>query len=223
MSPRYDYPRPMASGDNCLFTFDGKALKVLLIQRGKAPYKGMWALPGGFIELDETLLETSRRELEEETGLTGVDLRFLGVYGDPGRDPRGRVITTVHWGIVPFDQASVRAGDDAAKAQWHPAYRPPRLAFDHGLALKDGLALLRRETLASDGAFRFLPARFERDALRRVFEKVLRKKIEAARFDRAMAASGLLKSAPGGLSRLCRKTLKKRVRESEERRAIVDF
>ena len=128
----YDWPRPMVTVDAAVFTFIGSKAKLLLIERGKEPYKGQWALPGGFVEIDEELEDAAARELEEETGLTGVDLEQMRTFGTIGRDPRGRQITIVFMGIAEKGHNKIKAGDDAAKARWFDIEKlPENMAFDH--------------------------------------------------------------------------------------------
>lgn len=127
----YKYPRPALTADCVIFgsSVDG-GYKVLLIQRGSDPFKGMWALPGGFMEMDETLEQCARRELKEETGLdTPVRFEELGSFSTIGRDPRGRTVTVAFLAVVPLSE--VQGGDDAAAAQWFPLNELPSLAFDH--------------------------------------------------------------------------------------------
>ncbi len=113
---------------------------VLLVQRGHPPFAGEWALPGGFVNIDEPLEAAAARELEEETGLKGVDLEQLHTYGDPERDPRGRVVTVAYLGVLPTDASQeVQGADDAAQARWFPIEALPRLAFDHAEIIRDGL------------------------------------------------------------------------------------
>ncbi len=111
----YDFPRPSVSVDAVIFKKEDERFLILLIQRGHYPFEDMWALPGGFIEMEETLEESIARELEEETGLKDLQLEQLHTFGDPGRDPRGRTITVAYQGIA-GEKARVRAGDDAAAA-----------------------------------------------------------------------------------------------------------
>ena len=112
------YPKPAVAADTALFAIDGKAVKILLIRRGNYPYKNCWALPGGFVDMDEDTLRSARRELEEETGLRGIYLEQAFTWSEPGRDPRGRVITVSYIALADFGKLSPRAGDDAADAQW---------------------------------------------------------------------------------------------------------
>ena len=138
----YEYPRPMVTVDLVLVTKDA-APRVLLIRRKRDPFAGCWALPGGFIEMNETLDESARRELKEETGLAVGKLVQLGVYGDPGRDPRGRTITVAYLVRVDAKKLKPIAADDAAEVDWFPLRRPPKLAFDHAKVLADARKRIR--------------------------------------------------------------------------------
>lgn len=136
----YDYPRPMVTVDAVVFAMRDGALEVLLIERKNPPFQGTWALPGGFVEMDETLEEAVARELEEETGVRGVHLEQFHTFGDPGRDPRGRSISTAYWALVDSAACEVRADDDAADVRWFPAAALPELAFDHRVIVEHGVA-----------------------------------------------------------------------------------
>jgi 8-oxo-dGTP diphosphatase len=209
----YGHPRPMAAADLALFTMEEGVLEVLLVRRGREPYKGRWCFPGGFVEENEDPAATAVRELREETALEGIALEFLKSYGAPGRDPRGHVITHAFFGIVPPGRRAATAGDDAAEARWRPASRTGPLAFDHADLLRDALARLRERVFLGDAAFRFLAPRFDPAELRGVFEAVLRRRIPAGKFDAEMKRLGVLEPAPRGLVRVCRKTLARRIRE----------
>lgn len=113
------YPKPSLTADVAIFARDGEALRLLLIRRGGHPYLGRLALPGGFANKNEPLEETAARELLEETGVSGVPLTLVGVFSKPGRDPRGWVVTAAYCSVVDADAISVKAGDDAADAQWY--------------------------------------------------------------------------------------------------------
>jgi len=134
----YDWPRPMVSVDAVVFSRAADRTEVLLINRGKEPFKGCWAVPGGFLELDEELEVGAARELAEETGVTGVQLEQIRAFGTCGRDPRGRMISIVFMGLADTEQrAAIKAGDDAAKAQWFDIKKlPENLAFDHDEMIK---------------------------------------------------------------------------------------
>jgi 8-oxo-dGTP diphosphatase len=131
MSYCYDYPRPAVSADMVVFRTNSGRREVLLIRRKHPPYQGMWAFPGGFVEIDETLEQAAARELEEETGLRGVELRQFHAFSNLDRDPRTRVITIVFYGMVPFDASEAKGGDDAELAEWFPLEDLPPMGFDH--------------------------------------------------------------------------------------------
>lgn len=126
---------------DCVVITKEKVPKVLLIQRGSEPFKGAWAFPGGFMEIDETTEQCAIRELEEETGLVVTDIHQIGAYSKVDRDPRGRTITVAYLSIIDAP-AEVRGQDDAAKAQWFPLSELPSLAFDHAGIMEDAIALL---------------------------------------------------------------------------------
>jgi 8-oxo-dGTP diphosphatase len=130
----YDYPRPAVTVDLLVVTRDADP-QVLLIRRKHEPFAGKWAIPGGFVDMDESLETAARRELREETCIDVGDLEQLHTFGDPGRDPRGRVISVVYLAQVEAGQVQPRAADDAAEAAWHSLSEPPPLAFDHNQIL----------------------------------------------------------------------------------------
>jgi 8-oxo-dGTP diphosphatase len=135
----YDYPRPAVTVDVAVVTREPRP-RVLLISRKHPPFEGSWALPGGFVEMEESLETAARRELFEETGIKAARMEQLHTFGDPGRDPRGRTISVVFLARVRFAKVKPRAGDDAADAVWHFLDRHPSLAFDH----REILALVRK-------------------------------------------------------------------------------
>jgi 8-oxo-dGTP diphosphatase len=139
----YDYPRPMVTVDAVIFRKKGTSNEVLLIKRGHYPYEGMWALPGGFVDMEETLEEAIIRELEEETGLKGVELTQLHAYSEIHRDPRGRNISITFYGATGFHNSEVYGGDDAADARWFPVDQMPELAFDHRKVIERALRKLQ--------------------------------------------------------------------------------
>ena len=138
----YKYPRPAVTAD-CMVITREQPQRILLIQRGNEPYKGMWALPGGFMNMDETAEQCARRELEEETGLKVNELQQIGAYTAVDRDPRGRTVSVAYLTVMDT-AAEVEGGDDAARAEWFPISELPELAFDHGEIIRDGLSLLKR-------------------------------------------------------------------------------
>ncbi|HSG68157.1 MAG TPA: NUDIX hydrolase [Bacteroidales bacterium] len=130
MSFTYPFPRPALTVDIVIFRLTDHVPEVLLIQRANEPYKGYWALPGGFVDKDESLEHAAARELEEETGLKNILLTQMHAFGNPGRDPRGHTVSVVYVGYLPKGAVAV-AGDDAAKAAWHIPEKLPDMAFDH--------------------------------------------------------------------------------------------
>ena len=135
----YRFPRPMVTVDTVVFRHTKERLEVLVVDRGKSPFKGHAALPGGFVEMDEDLLDAAKRELFEETGLKNVKLEQLKAFGRPDRDPRGRTISVVFVGVAKRNTHAVRGGDDAVRAYWISARRPGPLAFDHNEILRTAL------------------------------------------------------------------------------------
>ncbi len=152
----YDWPRPMVTVDAVVFTVSSKNVKVLLINRGTEPFKGNWALPGGFVDMDEELEDAAARELAEETGLTDVSLQQMHTFGTCGRDPRGRQISVVFMGILSRLQGhertgtsnKIKAGDDAAKARWFDIDNlPAQMAFDHNQIARLAIKKLKRKRI----------------------------------------------------------------------------
>ncbi len=141
----YDWPRPMVTADAVVFATDSDGVKVLLIKRRKYPFGGKWAIPGGFVEMDEELHDAAKRELAEETSLTGVELEQMHTFGTIGRDPRGRQITTVYMGVARADQMAVKAGDDAQEAKWFDIDNLPEMGFDHDEVAKMAIEKLREK------------------------------------------------------------------------------
>ncbi|PWE26614.1 NUDIX hydrolase [Pararhodobacter marinus] len=175
MSYTYEFPRPSVTTDILVFSIRDAVLQVLLIERKFDPFKGAWAIPGGFVQMEEDLMQGALRELEEETGLAGIPIRQLGAYGEPGRDPRGRVITIAFIALVPSADLIAKGGSDAQDARWFPVDDLPPLAFDHAQIVADGRAQLARDVTASikDSAlvaFDFLPAKFTLSQAQEVFE-----------------------------------------------------
>jgi 8-oxo-dGTP diphosphatase len=141
----YDYPRPAVTVDTVLATIgEHGELRVLLIERGRDPFAGHWALPGGFVDQHEDLMVAARREMLEETHIELGALVQLGAYGTPHRDPRGHTVGVAFLAMVEPDRVVGVAGDDASDCRWFAAKRPPKLAFDHGIILRDARAMFAR-------------------------------------------------------------------------------
>lgn len=139
----YKYPRPSVTTDCVIFGYEGNTLKVLLIERGNEPFKGYWAFPGGFLNMEESAEEGAKRELYEETGLKDAVIKQFHTYTDPDRDPRGRVISIAFYALIQISE--VKGGDDAAQARWFAIDEVPALAFDHDQMLQDALAKLKSQ------------------------------------------------------------------------------
>lgn len=188
----YQYPHPAVTVDIVVFGLDDGELKLLLIRRGLEPFAGSWALPGGFIKMDETLEVSARRELEEETGVRDLYLEQLGTYGDPGRDPRERVITVAYFAIVNLFDHPVKADTDAAEARWWPVSSLPSLAFDHDKIIAEALERLRGKIRYRPLAFEFLPTRFTLTQIQSLYEVILGEPQDKRNFRKKLLASGLL-------------------------------
>ena len=179
-----DYERPSVTADIVLFTILESALKVLLIKRKHWPYAGTWALPGGFVQIDEDLDDAAYRELKEETNVdqTDVYLEQLYTFGRPERDPRTRVITVAYFALVSADKLTLKAADDAADVAWFSAYEPPQLAFDHAEILSYAITRLRYKLEYSAVGFQLLPERFTLRELQEAYEIILGEKLDKGNF-----------------------------------------
>lgn len=178
----YQYPHPAVTTDIVIFTIRDGRLKLLLIRRGAEPFKGRWALPGGFVEISEDLETAARRELAEETGVSGVWLEQLYTFGRPDRDPRERVITVAYYALVPSDRLAIRAATDAEAVGWFALGELPPLAFDHAEIVAMARERLRAKLDYSTIAFQFMPARFTLSELQQVYETVLGEEIDKRNF-----------------------------------------
>ena len=183
----YRYPRPSVTTDCVLFGYEAEKIKVLLIQRGNEPFKGCWAFPGGFLNMDESAEEGALRELQEETGLQDVEVYQFHTFSDPSRDPRGRVVTIAYYSLVPIQKAT--AGDDAAAAQWFALDELPPLAFDHDQLLSLALQALRQRIAQEPFGKELLPETFTSKELQQLYEQILGKKLEAVSFYNKMRRS----------------------------------
>lgn len=190
MSYTYEYPRAALTVDCVVFGFDGGDLQVLLIRRALEPFKDRWALPGGFVHLDETLDEAARRELEEETGLREVFLEQLHTFGTVDRDPRERVVSVAYYALVKPSAAT--AATDAAEADWFPVASVPPLAFDHAKILAAALERLRDKLRREPVGFELLPAKFTLGQLQRLYEAVLGTALDKRNFRKKVLGYDLL-------------------------------
>ena len=177
--------------DVVIFTIREGALHVLLVRRAGPPFAGRYAIPGGFVHEDESLEAAARRELLEETGVRDVYLEQLYSFGDPGRDPRGRVVTVAYFALVAGDRA-LTAGTDADEARWWPVSELPHLAFDHDRILAYALERLRTKLEYTTVGFQLLPAKFTLAELQTVYEAILGRGLDKRNFRRKIELLGIV-------------------------------
>ena len=173
MAYTYQHPHPAVTTDVVIFTLADDALKVLLVRRAGPPFQDQWALPGGFVEIGEDLAACALRELEEETGVTGVFLEQLYSFGALARDPRERVITVAYYALVPIDRLHLRAANDAREVAWFRCDALPALAFDHADIVRMAQQRLSAKLQYSTIALQFMPNQFTLSELQRVYEIIL--------------------------------------------------
>ncbi len=188
----YKYERPGLSTDCVVFGLDRDGLKVVLIKRKNPPYKNRWALPGGYVKIDEPLAASALRELKEETGIGKIFLEQLYTFGDPGRDPRERSITVAYYALVNLPDKRLRPGSDAAGAAWFPVKKLPPLAFDHGRITAVARARLKSKVRYEPIGFELLPKKFTLSMLQKLYETVLEQKLDKRNFRKKITGMGLL-------------------------------
>lgn len=178
--------------DIVVLTVDDQKLKVLLIQRGIAPFKGQFALPGGFVLANETLDAAAFRELSEETGTENVYLEQLYTFGDPKRDPRGRVVTVAYYALVPAGNSPLLAGTDATAAGWFAVDELPAVAFDHPKIIGYAVNRLRNKLEYTSVGFELLPKKFTLTKLQMLHEAIVGRSLDKRNFRRKILSTGLL-------------------------------
>ena len=189
-----DYAQPSVTVDVMVFTILDDELKVALIKRGVAPYQGRWAIPGGFVQMDESLEDAARREVAEEAGLSDVFLEQLYSFGEVKRDPRGRVITVAYYALVPGEKLTLSAATDAADARWFSVNELPKLAFDHAKIMEAALQRLRSKIGYSTIASALLPETFRLSDLQKVYEIILGEEVDKRNFRKRMLSFDLLET-----------------------------
>ncbi|NOT16673.1 MAG: NUDIX hydrolase [Sulfuriferula sp.] len=213
MSPYcYEYPHPALTTDIILFTLRHDVLSILLIRRRAQPFQGSWALPGGFVDMDECLEDCALRELAEETGITGVYLEQLYTFGKPNRDPRERVISVAYYALAAYDQLAPVAGSDAAEVAWFALDDLPPLAFDHADVIQLAQQRLRAKLDYSTVAFGLVGETFTLGELQKVYEIIRGEALDKRNFRKHILSLGVLaetdatrsngKSRPAKLYRL---------------------
>ena len=186
------HPRPAVTVDVVIFTLRENDLQVLLIKRRHPPFESMWAIPGGFVEIDESLEKAALRELEEETDVRDVYLEQLYTFGEPDRDPRGRTITVAYFAVAPADAVKPRAGDDATEACWWSTGDLPPLAFDHAEILSYAIKRLRYKLEYTAVGFELLPETFTLSELQAAYEIVLGETLDKRNFRRKILSGEVI-------------------------------
>ncbi len=192
MPHTYQYPRAALTVDCVVFGYDEGELKVLLIERGLEPFKGRWALPGGFVRVEETIDEAARRELQEEAGIRKVFLEQLYTFGAVDRDPRERVVSVAHYALVKLAGFTTRAATDATDARWFPVSKVPKLAFDHVRILTTALDRLKAKVRYEPIGFELLPPKFTLSQLQHLYEAVLETELDKRNFRKKVLSLGVL-------------------------------
>jgi 8-oxo-dGTP diphosphatase len=188
----YEYPRPALTVDCVVFGLDDEDLKVLLIQRNLPPFEGKWALPGGFVRLDETLEDAARRELREETGIENVYQEQLYTIGELDRDPRERVVTVAYYALVKLAGHKVTAATDARSAAWFAVDDVPSLAFDHAKILRLAHERLQGKVRYQPIGFELLPAKFTLRQLQHLYEVILDRPLDKRNFRKKILSMDIL-------------------------------
>jgi len=189
-----DYLKPAVTADIIVFTIKENDLKVLLIKRKIEPFKGKWAIPGGFVHLNENLEQAAKRELEEETGVKEVYLEQLYTFGDVHRDPRGRVITVSYFALINSEKSKqkLKASTDASEARWFSTSFLPSLSFDHNKILEYAIKRLKWKFEYTTIAFSLLPKKFTLTQLQKIYEIVFNKEFDKRNFRKKLFSLNIL-------------------------------
>mgnify|MGYP001572099822 FL=1 len=187
-----DYPKQAVTVDIIIFGIQDNELKVLLVKRGVEPFKGMWAIPGGFVKINESLEDAAIRELKEETGVGDVYLEQLYTFGGLNRDPRGRVITAAYFALVNFEKIKLDAKTDVSEAKWFSVLKLPKLAFDHDKILKYAIKRLKWKFEYTIVAFSLLPQKFSLTQLQKIYEIVFNRKFDKRNFRKKIFSLDIL-------------------------------
>jgi 8-oxo-dGTP diphosphatase len=193
----YRYPHPALTTDVVLFTLRDATLQLLLIRRRNPPFQGQWALPGGFLDMDEDLAACALRELKEETGIGNVYLEQLYTFGAPGRDPRERVISVAFYGLAPSESITLRPASDATEAAWFAFNELPQLAFDHRQIVDKAHERLVAKLDYSTIAFQFLPKQFTLSELQDVYEIIRSEPLDKRNFRKWILGRDLIEETGG--------------------------
>lgn len=186
------YEKPSVTVDMVIFTIQDKSLKVLLVKRNLEPFKDKWAIPGGFVRIDESLEDAAKRELEEEAGVSDVYLEQLYTFGNPDRDPRDRVITVTYIALINSENLMLKAATDASEAKWFSIKKLPSLAFDHKKILEYAIKRLRWKFEYTTVAFSMLPKEFTISQVQNIYEIVFAKEFDKRNFAKKLLSLGIL-------------------------------
>jgi 8-oxo-dGTP diphosphatase len=185
--------KPLVTVDIVIFTIKNNDLKVLLVKRGVEPFKNQWALPGGFIKIEESLEKAAKRELKEETGVDDVYLEQLYTFGNPKRDPRGRVITIAYMALMNSENVILKASTDVLDTKWFSIEEIPSLAFDHKKILDYSLKRLKWRFGYTTIAFSLISKKFTIGQIQKIYEIVFNKKFDRRNFRKKIISIGLIK------------------------------
>ena len=190
----YEYARPAVTVDCVVFGYEAQAssLKVLLIKRKLPPFEGSWALPGGFVQIDESVEAAARRELTEETGIKNVFLEQLYTFGAVERDPRDRVISVAYYALVSLQRYQLQAATDASDAQWFNLSALPQLEFDHASIIDCAVARLRGKIRYEPIGFELLPEIFTFSQLQQLYQQILEREMDKRNFRKKLLKMDLL-------------------------------
>ena len=193
MEKKKEHPKPAVTVDIVIFTLKEDELKVLLVKRGLEPFRGKWALPGGFIKINESLEDAAARELLEETGVKADYLEQLYTFGDLGRDPRDRVITVTYFALLKSEKVNLTASTDVSDVKWFSAYDIPELAFDHKKILEYATKRLRWKFEYTTIAFSVLAEKFTLSSLQKIYEIIFNKNFDKRNFRKKIISLGVVK------------------------------
>ncbi len=199
LEKKKEYPKPSVTVDILLFTVLDSELKILLVKRNLSPFKGGWALPGGFVHISESLDEAAKRELLEEANIEDIYLEQLYTFGDPKRDPRDRVITVTYLALADSTHWNVKSGGDAGEASLHSIKKLPILAFDHKRILEYGIERLKAKIGYSNIVMGLLPDEFTLTDLQKKHEVILGQSIDKRNFRKKILSTGVIE-ATGNMS-----------------------
>jgi 8-oxo-dGTP diphosphatase len=205
MAYTYDHPRPAVTVDNLIFSFEEKEVQVLLVQRKLPPFKGEWALPGGFVEINESLDDAALRELREETGIDNAFIQQLKSFGEVDRDPRGRIISVAYFALVRKESVTITPGSDAQGVAWFNVNELPILAFDHDEIIDYAVEYLRDLFKYKPISFELLPDKFTLTEMQRLYEAVTNREMDKRNFRKKVLNMDILREFEGESDRVVKR------------------